>query len=94
MAIGCPLPGLTVDLYDAFASGDWKRAAELQRFLTPLALAVTSQFGIPGLKAAMDLVGFHGGEPRAPLLPLQEKARATLKSLFQAAGVLEVTQRV
>ena len=94
VAIGCPLPGLTVDLYDAFESGDWKRAAELQRLLTPLALAVTAQFGIPGLKAAMDLAGFHGGEPRAPLLPLGQTERATLKSIFQAAGVLEVAQRV
>ena len=94
VAIGCPLPGLTVDLYDAFESGDWKRAAELQRLLTPLALAVTSQFGIPGLKAAMDLAGFRGGEPRAPLLPLGQTERSTLKSIFQAAGVLEVTQRV
>jgi len=94
VAIGCPLPGLTVDLYDAFESGDWKRAAELQRLLTPLALAVTSQFGIPGLKAAMDLAGFRGGEPRAPLLPLGQTERSTLKSIFQAAGVLEVAQRV
>jgi 4-hydroxy-2-oxoglutarate aldolase len=94
VAIGCPLPGLTVDLYVAFESGDWKRAAELQRLLTPLALAVTSQFGIPGLKAAMDLAGFRGGEPRAPLLPLGQTERSTLKSIFQAAGVLEVAQRV
>jgi len=94
VAIACALPGPTVDLHRAFDAGDWKRAAELQRLLIPLATAVTTQYGIAGLKAAMDLTGFYGGEPRAPLLPLGQSERAALKSIFQAAGVLEVAQHV
>lgn len=89
VAISCALPGMTVDLYQTFRSGDWKKAAELQDRLSPPALAVTTQFGVPGLKAAMDLVGFYGGEPRLPLLRLNDAQRETLKSIFQAAGALK-----
>ncbi len=86
VAIACALPSLTVDVYQNFVSGDWKRAAELQERLSPPAAAVTTAFGVPGLKAAMNLTGFFGEEPRLPLLPLDEDQRATLAAVFQAAG--------
>lgn len=89
VAIACALPAMTVRLYAAFQSGDWKAAAEIQRRLSPPAAAVTTQFGVPGLKAAMDLTGFCGGEPRLPLLRLTEAQIGTLKSVFEAAGALE-----
>lgn len=92
VAIGCALPGMTVDLYEAFRSGDWKKSAGLQALLSPPAAAVTTQFGVPGLKAAMDLMGFFGDEPRLPLIRLNTSQRATLKSIFQAAGVLEAAE--
>jgi len=89
VAIAGALPGLTVNLYEAFVSGDWKLAAEQQRRLSPPAAAVTTTFGVPGLKAAMDLMGFFGGAPRLPLLPLDQQQRASVAAVFQAAGVLE-----
>lgn len=92
VAIGCALPGMTVELYATFRSGDWKKAAALQTVLTPPAAAVTTQFGIPGLKAAMDLMGFFGGEPRLPLIRLSEGKKNILRSIFEAAGVLGTTR--
>ena len=61
-------------LYDAFHSGDLKTARALQLSLNPLAQAVTTQFGIPGLKAAMKLQGLDAGYPRAPLVELTDTA--------------------
>lgn len=90
VAIAGPLPSLTVELYEAFAAGDWKGAARLQERLSPPAAAVTTTFGVPGLKTAMDLMGFYGGIPRLPLLPLDQNQRAAVVSVFQEAGVLEV----
>ena len=90
VAIACPLPGMTVDVYKAFRAGDWKKAAALQSLLSPPAAAVTTQFGVPGLKVAMDLMGFFGGEPRLPLIRLNESQRKTVKAIFQAAGALAV----
>jgi len=89
VAISCALPGMTVELFEAYRSGDWKNAAALQRALSPPAAAVTTQYGIPGLKVAMDLMGFHGGEPRLPLIRLNDAQRSTLKSIFQAAGAFQ-----
>jgi 4-hydroxy-2-oxoglutarate aldolase len=49
--------------------------------------AVTSRFGIPGLKAALDHVGLHGGSPRLPLAPLSEKDAAEVRRVLDAAGI-------
>jgi 4-hydroxy-2-oxoglutarate aldolase len=87
VAIACALPELTVDLFDAFRSGDWKTAAQLQSQLQPPAAAVTTQFGIAGLKAGMELTGYFGGPPRLPLVPLGAAERKKLQSIFQTAGV-------
>ncbi len=93
VAIACSLPGMTVDLFEAFQSGDWKHAAILQRVLSPPAAAVTTQYGIPGLKAAMDLTGFFGGEPRLPLIRLNDAQKNALRLVLEAAGALQTAQR-
>jgi 4-hydroxy-2-oxoglutarate aldolase len=87
VAVACVLPDLTVQIFEAFRAGDWKRAAGVQEQISAPATAVTSTFGISGLKAAMDMMGYFGGEPRLPLLPLDDKQRVALSSIFQAAGI-------
>ena len=42
-----------------------EEARALQRRLMPLARAVGAQYGVPGLKAALELMGFAAGAPRA-----------------------------
>ena len=59
-------------LYDAFNTGDLQTARALQLRLNPLAEAVTTRLGVPGLKAAMNLLGFSAGYPRAPLQELTD----------------------
>lgn len=61
-------------LYDAFQAGDLRTARALQLDLNPVAQAVTTRFGVPGLKAAMRLRGLEAGYPRAPLLELTDTA--------------------
>jgi 4-hydroxy-2-oxoglutarate aldolase len=67
LAAACVVPELCVRLFDAAVAGRYDEARVLQRRLTPLARLVTTGYGVPGLKAAMDLAGFAGGRPRAPL---------------------------
>jgi 4-hydroxy-2-oxoglutarate aldolase len=50
--------------------------------------AVTARYGVPGLKAALDMVGYYGGSPRSPLLPLPEAQKETLRSILVEAGIL------
>ena len=86
LAVGCVAPELCVNLLEAFDRGDEERAALLQSKLTPLAAAVTTRFGIGGLKAALDLAGYQGGEVRAPLQPPDDAARHPRDHGFWRAG--------
>ena len=83
LALGCVAVELCLDVFRLLESGESERAAALQQKLTPLALAVTKRYGIGGLKAAMDMIGFNGGAVRAPLKPATEDARLELASLFE-----------
>jgi 4-hydroxy-2-oxoglutarate aldolase len=48
-------------------------ATALQRRLMPLARSVGSTYGVPGLKAALELIGYAGGPPRPPLRPVSSE---------------------
>ncbi|HEX7021953.1 MAG TPA: dihydrodipicolinate synthase family protein [Trueperaceae bacterium] len=72
-------------LFDAFRAGRLERARELQLRLNPLALAVTTGYGVPGLKAALRLQGRPAGFPRAPLQDVSAEATAELQALLASA---------
>ena len=57
-------------------------ARDLQQRINPINAAVTSAFGVPGLKAALDLTGFVGGAPRLPLLPPDRQTVDKLRDLL------------
>ncbi len=87
VAIANVLPMQCVEIYQTFVSGDWKKAAALQDRIFRAAAAVTTEFGVPGLKFAMELVGLRGGNARLPLLPLDERQKAALASIFKDFAV-------
>jgi len=69
------------------------RASALQAALTPLARAVTKTYGIGGLKAAMEMLGFVGGAVRAPLQrPSEADSNEIGRLLQQAKDALEPDQ--
>jgi len=77
-----------IELLEAFTAGDLARAqADQARLLKPNH-AVTAGYGVPGLKAAMDMLGFYGGPVRSPLGPLGEPERNDLRQVLQTAGLL------
>lgn len=82
LAVGCVVPEVCVEIFRTFHAGEEEHAAMLQSKLTPLATAVTTKFGIGGLKAALDLAGYQGGNVRAPLCAADDSARAEIASLL------------
>jgi 4-hydroxy-2-oxoglutarate aldolase len=48
-------------------------ATALQRRLMPLARSIGTTYGVPGLKAALELKGYAGGPPRPPLRPVSSE---------------------
>lgn len=75
-------------LYQKYVSGDMDGARELHFKLYALNSAVSGNFGVAGVKYAMELGGFHGGAPRLPLLPLQEEDKQSIRGAVEKAGLL------
>ena len=86
LAAACIVPRACVALFDAWARGAHGEARELQRRILPIAVAVTSSYGVPGLKAALDLSGYIG---RLPRLPLQPASSGAIADIQQALAGLE-----
>lgn len=87
-ALGNVAPAQCVEMYESFQRGDLHTSRELQLRLVRLNDAVTSRWSVPGLKAALDQVGYYGGPPRPPLLPLGDAERETLQGILRQAGIL------
>ena len=85
LAVGCAVPEMCVEIMRAFREGEDERASLLQSKLTPLATAVTTKYGIGGLKAALDLNGYAGGNVRAPLRAADATAKAEITQLLNEA---------
>ena len=78
LAVACVAPEASVAVLKAAKAGDHERARGLQERLSPLARWVTTDLGIAGLKASLDLAGYRGGVPRSPLRPLTDENRGLL----------------
>ncbi len=86
LAVANIFPDLCVSLYEAVLAGEHEQAKQLQhRLLAPNA-AVTSRWGIAGLKAALDMLGYRGGLPRRPMLPFNEANLPELRQILISAG--------
>ena len=82
LAVANVVPQECVQIQNLFNKGKMGEARALQSRLTPLAKAVTTKYGIGGLKMAMDLVGYFGGNPRLPLKKPGKEVEEELKRLL------------
>jgi len=87
LALAALVPGECVQLWTHVREGRLDEARALQRRLMPLARSIGGAHGIPGLKAALDLLGFSGGFPRPPLRPVTPETVETIRCQLEAAGV-------
>jgi len=84
LALASLVPDACARLRELVAAGHVEEARALQQRLTPLARSVGTTHGVPGLKAALDLAGFTGGQPRPPLRPLSPPHIALVRSQLEA----------
>jgi len=89
LALANIAPDECLQLYIHYIANKNKEALELQNRLIPVNKAVTTRFGVAGLKAAMDLLGYDGGNPRLPLEPLNEAQTIELKIILKHASLIE-----
>lgn len=81
LALANIAPGLCLDIYKSFRSGDMDSATQHQLSVVELNTAVTRKWGVPALKAAMDYLGMYGGPVRKPMLPVNDSVRDQLIDL-------------
>ena len=90
LALGAVAPDACRRLFDLAKAGRHDEARALQQNLTPLA-KLLSTTAVPGLKAALALIGCEVGVPRPPLVPLD---RATVTEMADLLSHLEETHVV
>ena len=81
-------PGLSGGVFNAVRAGNGPEAGRLQETLDPLHREIVAGKGVPGVKAALDHLGYRGGSPRPPLPRLPEAGRDRIRELLDAAGLL------
>ncbi len=81
---------VTVQKY--YESGEIEKARDLHERLVPVNKAVTSTFGVAGLKHAATLTGYDGGWVRSPLVPLDESAQTEIMEVLSTAGLISPSQ--
>ncbi|MFQ5485045.1 MAG: dihydrodipicolinate synthase family protein [Desulfobacterales bacterium] len=88
LALANIAPERCVKVFELFKKNEYEEARKLQLKMIPVNKAVTTIYGISGLKAAMDFLGYFGGDPRPPLLPPSEKEKSEIKEILQKSDLL------
>ena len=88
LALAAVIPDLCVELFELVRLHRYDEARLLQKQVSPLARLVTRVHGVPGLKAALDQLGYVGGPPRPPLRPLAPEGVTALSDAIEALGAL------
>jgi 4-hydroxy-2-oxoglutarate aldolase len=89
VALANVAPENCVEIFELVKETKFEKAKELQLRMIPVNKTVTSTYGISGLKAAMDMLGYFGGDPRLPLLPLSEVEKSEIKEILDRAALLQ-----
>jgi 4-hydroxy-2-oxoglutarate aldolase len=90
-ALANVFPRQVCHIQELFTAGRMEEARDLQAALVAANSAVTSIYGVPGLKAALELTAgsdgrlpAHCGYLRSPLLPLTQEERARLQEIVNS----------
>jgi len=92
LALANIAPSVCADIFGLAERGAWGEAREIQSRIVRANTAVTRRWGVPALKAAMDMIGLCGGPPRRPLLPLPGPQRQELRTILSEAGILSAKE--
>jgi len=84
LAFACPAPTACYEVYAAWKEGDIELARLKQERIAQAAQQLIGEWGVAGVKYAMDFNGYYGGPPRLPLLPLTGEAKAVIERLLEA----------
>jgi 4-hydroxy-2-oxoglutarate aldolase len=81
-------PHASAGIRKAWRERHLDQARQLQRTIAPLGEAFSGGYGVPGLKAALRLLGYDHGDPRVPLPQLAATELPTLRRLLEDAKLM------
>jgi 4-hydroxy-2-oxoglutarate aldolase len=90
LAAACAVPDVCVQLFELTLAGRHDEARALQRRLLPLARLLGPTYGVPGLKAALNVLGYDVGFPRAPLAPAPDAGATAIREALVDLGAINV----
>lgn len=88
LALANIAPNECVDIYNFYKKGECEKALQTHLRLIEINKAVTATYGVAGLKAAMDWLGYFGGDTIKPLRSLTESQIIDLKNILINANIL------
>jgi len=75
-------PDLCAEIYEAAEAGDRAKAQTLAQKLVIPSKMLLMDYGIAGLKYAMERLGFYGGLPRLPLLGVSDAGKVEIEAML------------
>jgi 4-hydroxy-2-oxoglutarate aldolase len=75
-------PYSVIAIWEAYKTREEAAGLDWQNRIGRAAALVTTKYGVPGLKYAMDLNGYYGGPPRLPLTPIRPEAQREIEQAF------------
>jgi 4-hydroxy-2-oxoglutarate aldolase len=88
LALADMAPGQSVEIYDLAKAGDWEKAREIQLRVLTVNQRIVGNYGVPGIKCALDLLGYLGGDPRPPLRPVTSEVKDSIRQILKDALLL------
>ena len=85
LALANCAPNECSGIQELYEKGDIQEAKKMYLRMYPVNKAVTSKYGIPGLKYAANLIGYEGGEVRKPLQSLDKVAKEDIRRTLSLA---------
>jgi len=82
LALSNIVPDKCVQIYNLCKHGQLEEARKLNLSLLELNYAITAEFGIPGLKAALKVRGLPAGYPRSPLRSVNSGQEAKIRRIL------------
>jgi 4-hydroxy-2-oxoglutarate aldolase len=76
-------PYSVIAIWEAYRTREEAAGLDWQNRIGRASALVTTKYGIPGLKYAMDLNGYYGGPPRLPLVVPTPEAKKEIKEAFK-----------
>jgi 4-hydroxy-2-oxoglutarate aldolase len=89
LALSNIAPEETADIFRLAQAEKYEEAKAVQMRVLTVNQRIVGGYGIPGIKCAMDLLGYAGGDPCPPLQPVTSDVRKSIRKLLTDAQLLK-----